>query len=575
MNKTYQVVITGINDSYSKAQVTENLAKLFKTPIDKIPNILNQSRYIIKKNLDLITAQKYQSSIEQQGCLCVIEADADLDLNIVESAEPLSNSSSELVTNIADISAMGPTTEKTPKPDSGYKFCHACGYKLSRIAKFCRSCGSAQSSVRQSFNSSSENTKDDKSNILSPKLLNQIAAPTDALNIKVPTQTTLISKVEELSTRDNLKRSSGTKMATAGVLAIVLAGTFFGIWSNSKTRAIPVSSSPTVSLAQPNLTAAPSTAADYHEDSSDTVAGKFTIRTFNSSNTERAIFLNGKEIEKCLNENQHSICDGEFLSVDKIFNIADKTILMTSYVNGSWCPATFQFFTISKDGSYQKSEDFGNCAELPSDAAVISDTKIIVTLPTLEQNMMGNEVWTYQNGKVTGPVKTIKPKFNVDVNEAQKIVASNGTHNQITGEVIKEGVSYYLKFDSPAMIVNKFESNQSDVHDGDIVNKLVLPIEHSGNTKLAPSLGKGTFDILVICGNVECVIDKIKVYVPSEPSSTTLVPDTQPKTASEDLNKNEDIRESVLNSKCQFLKNSLGGLDPSILAYQLEKAGCQ
>ena len=540
MNKTYQVVITGISDNYSKAQVSENLANLFKTSVDNIPNILNQSRYIIKKNLDLITAKKYQSSIQQQGCICVIEAEADLDLTIEDTPEAEISNVAETITNKSVFTETLPATEKNKSLDKEHKFCRACGFKLPRIAKFCRSCGSAQSNVTKSLNLTEENTKPDRSSILSQTSQSQTVAPIEKLTAKEPSNAVIASNLEEIHADTPLKSSSAVKITIAGILVIAISAIFYGIWSNGKARAIPVASKPTQVLAQPSLTAAPTPAAEYYEDSSDTVAGKFTIRTFNNSNTDRVIFLNGKEIEKCINDNQHSICDGEFLSVAKVFNIADKTILLTSYVSGSSCPATFQFFTVSKDGNYQRSEDFGNCAELGSDSAVTSDSKIVVTLPTLEQNMMGNEVWTYQNGKVTGPVKAIKPKFNIDVNKARRIIAYNETYNQVTGEIVKEGESYFLKFDSPALIVNKMDNNQSNVHDGDYVDKFDVPKESFGNTKPALSLGKGIFEIIVSCGNVGCGIDKIKVHMPNEASNTISAPDIQPSTASEVLNKNEN-----------------------------------
>lgn len=552
MNKTYQVVITGISDNYSKTQVTKNLANLFKTPIDAIPDILNQSRYVIKKNIDQITAQKYQASIQQQGCICVIEDYADLDLTIEAPPE----------STISDV------TETIIKKE--HKFCRACGSKLSRTAKFCRSCGSDQSKALKDLNSSNDIIKQENSTLLRP-----IPSSSKASSGEEQVRAKVESNIDVANPHTSLKSFSNVKAVIAGIIIIAMIVTVYVIWSKSRSQIAPIAGSSTTSSIEPNTTADPSTNAEYHEDSTDTVAGKFTIRSFNSSNTDRAIFLNGKEIEKCLNDNQHSICDGEFLTVDKVFNIADKTILMTSYVGGSACPATFQFFTISKDGGYQKSEDFGNCAELPSDSTVISGSKITVTLPTLEQNMMGNEVWTYQNGKVSGPEKNLKPKFNIDVNKAQKIIANSQTLNQVTGEVVKVGENYYLKFDSPVIIVNKFENNQSDVHDGDFVDKLEVYIEHSDNTKIAPNLVKGVFNILITCANAGCGIDKMMAYVPNEAVNTTSAPYNQPSTLNDAINRNEKILSEVLNIKCQSLRSALGGNDPNILAYQLEKAGCQ
>lgn len=126
MNKTYRVVIGGLKEGFSKDQVNINLANLFKTTIEKLPDISSESNYVVKKNLDKETAEKYQSAIEKQGCKCLIEPEVDVKISL---DDPL-----ELPPEIpSDVGVLKTT-----------KFCRNCGYELPVSAKFCRGCGSLQ-----------------------------------------------------------------------------------------------------------------------------------------------------------------------------------------------------------------------------------------------------------------------------------------------------------------------------------------------------------------------------------------------------------------------------------------------
>lgn len=123
MDITYRVSITGLRDGFSKDQVNSGLANLFKTTTDKLPNVFSQPAYVVKKNLDLDTAKKYQSLIQQQGCECVIEPEQNIELTFDDLSEPVKNT--DQIQNKKII-------------EKEIKFCRLCGAELPIEAKFCR-----------------------------------------------------------------------------------------------------------------------------------------------------------------------------------------------------------------------------------------------------------------------------------------------------------------------------------------------------------------------------------------------------------------------------------------------------
>ena len=134
MVDTYQVVITGLSGEFSKNQVLINLASLFKITVDKLPDIFSQSKYVVKKNIDFDTAEKYKSALQNQGCICKIEQIA-----VDTAIEKFSSKTTTLESNEISVSA----SENINNADDN-KACSACGYRLSNAAKFCFSCGESQ-----------------------------------------------------------------------------------------------------------------------------------------------------------------------------------------------------------------------------------------------------------------------------------------------------------------------------------------------------------------------------------------------------------------------------------------------
>lgn len=73
MNASYQVIICGVNDNFSKKQVMDNLVLLFKVTEDKLAHVFATPNFVIKGGLDLDKANKYLAAVEKCGCTCVIE----------------------------------------------------------------------------------------------------------------------------------------------------------------------------------------------------------------------------------------------------------------------------------------------------------------------------------------------------------------------------------------------------------------------------------------------------------------------------------------------------------------------
>lgn len=141
MNATYRVVISGLQEGFSKDQVNNNLAGLFKTTVEKLPDIFGQSTYVVKKNLDLETAKKYQALIQKQGCGCLVESEAVVELTLDEASLPIHNNADEPHVQPKTISETG-----FPEPSQHeieHKFCHSCGIQLPITTKFCFSCGAS------------------------------------------------------------------------------------------------------------------------------------------------------------------------------------------------------------------------------------------------------------------------------------------------------------------------------------------------------------------------------------------------------------------------------------------------
>ena len=70
----YRVVLTGeLADGKSESDVTQRMAALFKTSVDKIGMLLKKQGAVIKKDINLETAKKYVRAISSTGAVCKID----------------------------------------------------------------------------------------------------------------------------------------------------------------------------------------------------------------------------------------------------------------------------------------------------------------------------------------------------------------------------------------------------------------------------------------------------------------------------------------------------------------------
>jgi len=66
---TYAIVITGeINPGFTQEQVINNLAALFKKETSFVENFFCGKPVVIRRDLDMLNAQKYQAAISKAGC---------------------------------------------------------------------------------------------------------------------------------------------------------------------------------------------------------------------------------------------------------------------------------------------------------------------------------------------------------------------------------------------------------------------------------------------------------------------------------------------------------------------------
>jgi hypothetical protein len=77
-DKAYKLVFKGeILPGFELDTVKINVAKLFKTDVAKIERLFSGSRVVIKDNIDLATAKKYEMAMQSKGAVCSIVSKFD------------------------------------------------------------------------------------------------------------------------------------------------------------------------------------------------------------------------------------------------------------------------------------------------------------------------------------------------------------------------------------------------------------------------------------------------------------------------------------------------------------------
>jgi len=107
------------------------------------------------------------------------------------------------------------------------------------------------------------------------------------------------------------------------------------------------------------------------------------------------------ELEKDLVLNKKTVASIEAYSasIEYKFKIDDKDVLLIGVGSGgNACPANYMFATISPAGKFSKTEEFGNCSDIPT--VKYDDKSITVSLPSGGGRRSKTESWTYLNGNV-------------------------------------------------------------------------------------------------------------------------------------------------------------------------------
>ena len=69
----FQVIVSGkLATGVTLEQAQQNIAKLFKTTVDKLGPMFSGERVVVKKELDQATAAKYQTALQQAGLLAEV-----------------------------------------------------------------------------------------------------------------------------------------------------------------------------------------------------------------------------------------------------------------------------------------------------------------------------------------------------------------------------------------------------------------------------------------------------------------------------------------------------------------------
>ena len=117
MVTTYSVVLRGVKPGFSAVEPTQRLASLLKIPSDQAEMLLANSNLTVKSGVDLPTATKYESAIQNCGCMVSIRKEP------IE--EPLE----------FDL----PDSIQTPT--QALIGCKACSKNISVLADKCPACG--------------------------------------------------------------------------------------------------------------------------------------------------------------------------------------------------------------------------------------------------------------------------------------------------------------------------------------------------------------------------------------------------------------------------------------------------
>jgi len=105
----FQIVVNGtLTEGAQIEQVKQNIAKLFKTSVDKVEPMFSGRKLAVKKGLDKQTALKYKAAISNAGLAAAVTAMTS------EAASVTGNDTSSTSLDNASLAATGSTMDETP-----------------------------------------------------------------------------------------------------------------------------------------------------------------------------------------------------------------------------------------------------------------------------------------------------------------------------------------------------------------------------------------------------------------------------------------------------------------------------
>lgn len=111
-------------DGFSKQQVIDQLALLFKTTEYEIRSRLDRSSFVVKKGIDFATAEKYKAKLEQYGCAVDIHPESNPQAIIVPAAAPQVPTIPQAFTNAGPSLSLPshPIEQRETLEQSGFGF---------------------------------------------------------------------------------------------------------------------------------------------------------------------------------------------------------------------------------------------------------------------------------------------------------------------------------------------------------------------------------------------------------------------------------------------------------------------
>lgn len=105
----FQILVNGtLTEGAMTEQVKQNIAKLFKTSVDKVEPMFSGRKMAVKKGLDKETALKYKAAINKAGLAAAVAPMTS------EAAADTGNDTSSTSLDNASLAATGSTMDETP-----------------------------------------------------------------------------------------------------------------------------------------------------------------------------------------------------------------------------------------------------------------------------------------------------------------------------------------------------------------------------------------------------------------------------------------------------------------------------